>query len=97
MRLTVRQALLACGILYAVLYPVVNDGIAATLYAGYSRMSQAVSELSATGAAPRPFLTATGPIFTLLQIGFGVGMWQSAHGKRPIRVAGALLVAHGCG
>jgi len=94
-RLNMRRALLACGILYAVLYPVVNDAIAATLYPGYSRTSQAVSELSATGAPPRPFLTVVGPIFTLLQIGFGVGMWQSAHGKRPVRVVGALLVGHG--
>ena len=94
-RLNVRQMLLACGIVYAVLYPVVNDAIAASLYVGYSRMSQAVSELSAIGAPPRPFLTAVGPLFSLLQIGFGVGMWQSAHGKRPVRLAGALMVGHG--
>jgi hypothetical protein len=93
--LKARQALLACGIVYAVLYPVVNDAIAATLYDGYSRISQAVSELSATCARPRPFLMAVGPLFTLLQIGFGVGMWQSAHGKRAIRIAGALVVGHG--
>lgn len=93
--LRMRQALLVCGIVYAVLYPVVNDAIAAALYAGYSRMSQAVSELSATGAPSRPFLTAVGPFFALLQIGFGVGVWESAHGKRPIRIAGALLVGHG--
>lgn len=91
----VRQALLACGILYAVLYPVANDVIAARLYVDYSRMSQAVSELSAVGAPPRQFLMAVGPIFSLLQIGFGVGMWQSAHGKRPVRIAGALVVGHG--
>jgi hypothetical protein len=78
-----------------VLYPVVNDGIAATRYDGYSRMSQAVSELSAVGAPTRPFLVAVGPVFTLLQIGFGIGMWQSAHGSRAVRVAGALVVAHG--
>lgn len=90
-----RYALLACGILYAVLYPVVNDAIAATLYDGYSRTSQAVSELSATGAPTRPFLMAVAPVFVLLQIGFGVGMWQSAHGKRPVRIAGALMVGHG--
>jgi hypothetical protein len=91
----VRQALLACGILYAVLYPVVNDAIAATLYPGYDRTSQAVSELSATGAPTRPFLMAVGPVFTLLQVGFGVGMWLSTHGKRPVRIAGALMVGHG--
>ncbi|WP_056882383.1 DUF998 domain-containing protein [Phycicoccus sp. Soil748] len=91
----VRRALVACGIAYAVLYPLVNDAIAATVYGGYSRMSQAVSELSATGAPPRAFLTAMGPVFSVLQLGFGVGMWQSAHGARAIRIAGALMLGHG--
>jgi hypothetical protein len=90
-----RQALLACGILYALLYPIVNDVIAATMYDGYSRMSQAVSELSAVGAPSRAFLTAAGPLFSLLLIAFGVGIWRSAEGKRSIRIAGALVVAHG--
>ena len=94
-RTVVRPALLACGLVYAVLYPVVNDVIAATFYDGYSRTSQAVSELSAVGAAPRPFLMAVGPVFSLLQIGFGVGVWQSAQGKVSLRVAGALMVGHG--
>jgi hypothetical protein len=93
--LKLRQALLACGVLYAVLYPVANDVVAALLYPGYSRMSQAVSELSATGAPSKPFLAAAGPLFTLLQIGFGIGMWQSARGRRAVRIAGALIVAHG--
>jgi hypothetical protein len=93
--LKAREALLVCGILYAVLYPVVNDAIAATLYDGYSRITQAVSELSATGAPPRTFLMAVSPVFSLLQIGFGVGMVVSARGKRPVRIAGALVVGHG--
>lgn len=45
---TPRIGLLASGLLYAALYPIVNDLIAATLYDGYSRMDQAVSELSGT-------------------------------------------------
>jgi hypothetical protein len=91
----VRQSLLACGILYALLYPIVNDVIAAAMYDGYSRMSQAVSELSAVGAPPRGFLTVLSPLFVLLLIAFGVGIWRSALGKRSIRIAGALVVAHG--
>lgn len=90
-----RQVLLACGIVYAVLYPVANDLVAATMYDGYDRISQAVSELSATGAPPRPFLAAAGLVFSVLQLGFGIGIWQSAHGKRSIRVTGALMFAHG--
>src|SRR5687768_6789491 len=94
-RVKVTETLLACGIAYALLYPIVNDAIAATLYDGYSRMDQAVSELSATGTPTHTFLTAIGPVFSLLQIGFGLGIWRAAHGKRSLRIAGALMVAHG--
>jgi hypothetical protein len=90
-----RQSLLACGIVYAVLYPVANDVVAAAMYDGYDRISQAVSELSAAGAPSRPFLVAAGLVFSILQLGFGIGIWQSAHGKRSIRVTGALMFAHG--
>ena len=87
--------LLASGVLYALAYAVVNDLVAATLYDGYSRMSQAVSELSATGAPTRSFLTAMLPLFTALMIAFGIGVWRSARGRRALRVTGGLLVAHG--
>lgn len=89
------QALLTCGFLYAVLYPIVNDAIAAAMYEGYSRSSQAVSELSAVGAPSRSFLLALSPLFVLLLIAFGVGIWRAALGKRSIRIAGALVAAHG--
>jgi hypothetical protein len=89
------EALLACGILYALLYPIVNDVIAVAMYDGYSRMSQAVSELSAVGAPPRGLLMALSPLFVLLLVAFGIGIWRSALGKRSIRIAGALVVAHG--
>lgn len=92
---TRRKALLACGLLYALLYPIVNDVIAATLYDGYRRMDQAVSELSATGAPTQLLLTIIGPVFSLLFFGFGIGVRQSAFGKRPLRIAGALIIAHG--
>jgi len=94
-RLVVRKALLACGILYPLLYAVVNDVVAATLYEGYSRTSQAISELSATAAPSRGLLAAMLPIFTALMIAFGVGVWKSAGGNRALRVTGALLSAHG--
>ena len=94
-RRVLRKALLACGIGYGVAYIVASDVIAATLYDGYSRMDQAVSELSATGSPTHTFLTAIGPIFSLALIGFGVGIWWSAQGKRSLQVAGALVIAHG--
>jgi hypothetical protein len=92
---TLVQALLACGVLYALTYVIFNDVIAATSYHGYSRMSQAVSELSASGAPTRTFLVAMLPIGTALLIAFGIGGWKSAHGKRALRVTGGLLIALG--
>lgn len=84
-----------CGVAYGLAFVVANDVVAATMYDGYSRMSQAISELSATGALPRPFLAALAPAFAGLLIGFGVGVWKAAHGRRALRVAGGLLMVHG--
>jgi len=93
-RSTLRRALLACGVLYSLLYVFSNDVVAATRYEGYSRMSQAISELSATSAPTKPFLTALLPIFTALLMAFGIGVWKSAQGSRALHVTGALLSAH---
>jgi hypothetical protein len=88
------RVLLSCGVAYAIVYAVVNDVVAASLYDGYSRMSQAVSELSAIGAPARAFLTATVPLCLALLAAFGIGVRRSARGSRALRVAGAVLVAH---
>ena len=90
-----RQVMLACGIAYSLLYAVVNDVVAASLYEGYSRSSQAISELSATGAPTRTLLTAMVPAFTALMVAFGIGVYVSAGGKRALHVTGGLLIAHG--
>jgi hypothetical protein len=50
---------------------------------------------SSTGAPTHALLTVVGPVFSLLLIGFGLGIWRSAHAKRSLRIAGALVVAHG--
>ena len=89
------RILLACGIGYAVLYVVVNDLVAAGLYEGYDPLSQAVSELSATGSPAKAFLTALSPAWTLLMIAFGLGVRRADGGRRALRVTGDLLVAHG--
>lgn len=89
------QMLLACGVIYAVIYVVANDVIAASLYPGYSRVTQAVSELSATGAPTRMFLLATLPICSALMIAFGIGVLRAARGRRALRVAGWAVIAHG--
>lgn len=89
------RALLGCGIGYSLLYVVQNDVIAARRYSGYSRRSQAVSELSAIGSPARPFLTATVPLSAALMIAFGIGVSKSAEGKGALRVAGRLLAGGG--
>ncbi|GAA4868906.1 DUF998 domain-containing protein [Actinomycetospora straminea] len=86
--------LLACGVAYAVAYVVVNDVVAAGLYEGYDPVSQAVSELSATGSPATSFLTAVFPIWPLLLTAFGVGVRRAAGGRRALRVTGDLLIAH---
>lgn len=94
-RLTPQDVLLASGILYAGTYVIANDGIAASVYPGYSRMDQAVSELSAKGAPTRPFLVGMSAVWTPAMVAFGTGVWRSAGGRRALRATGALLTAFG--
>ena len=54
------QVLLACGVLYAALYVILNDVVAAGLYDGYDPLSQAISELSATGSPARAAVRGPG-------------------------------------
>jgi len=89
------DTLLGCGIAYPLVYAVANDVIAASRYDGYSRVDQAVSELSATGAPTRPLLTAMLPMFTGLTVASGVGVWNSAEDRSSLRATGALLVGFG--
>jgi Protein of unknown function (DUF998) len=91
----IEKMLLLCGVGYGVAYIVANDVIAATLFEGYSRRDQAISELSATQAPSRAFLTAMLPAFTLLVLGFGVGVWRAAGPSRALRATGGALVAGG--
>lgn len=89
------RALLGCGVLYAVLYAFVNDVLAAGMYPGYDRFAQAVSELSATGSPAKAFLRATLPMWSMLMVGFGLGILRAAGEQRPLRLTGGLVIAHG--
>ena len=89
------RVLVACGALYALSYVIANDVIAASRFRGYSRIDQAVSELSARGAASRPFLVAMLPIWTAMMIAFGIGVAMAANGKRALLATGGVLIAHG--
>lgn len=90
-----RRTLLACGIAAALLYTLAHDVLAALLYRGYSPFSQTVSELSSIGAPTRPAVTAVILSYEALLVAFGIGVWQSAQGKRALHVTGALLIALG--
>jgi hypothetical protein len=94
------KVLLAAGIAYGVTYVVANDLVAARLSAGYSSIDQTISELSAVGAPARPFLAIVGIIWPLLLAAFGAGVWRAAAAaavdrRTPLRIMGAVLVAHG--
>ena len=89
-----RQILLLCGILSPLLYGVA-DALAGMRWQGYSFRDQAISELGAIGAPSRPlFSILLIPVYLLL-VAFGVGAWQSAAGRRKVRVVAGLLVGLG--
>jgi Protein of unknown function (DUF998) len=87
-----RRAFLACGIGSSLLYGAM---IWAIRYEGYSLVSQVPSELTAIGAPTRWLWTLLGPIYTLLVIAFGWGVWQSAGRRRAVRIVGGLILAFG--
>lgn len=90
-----RKALLASGIVSALLYAVA-DVIAGSRSAGYSFRDQTISELGAIGApTARLFGALLAGVYALM-VPFGIGVWRSADGThRRLRVAGALLLALG--
>lgn len=89
-----RKIFLVCGILSSLLYVAMNVFVAMQ-WQDYSSASQTVSELSAIGAPTRPLWVLLATAYTLLVLGFGLGVWVSASGNRPLRVVGALILAFG--
>ena len=88
------EVLLGWGALSSLLYAGA-DVLAAMRYEGYSYASQTISELSAIGAPTRTLVVALALAYDVLVIGFGVAVWESARGKRALRLTGALLIAYG--
>jgi hypothetical protein len=89
-----RKALLVCGIVSSVLYVAINIFVTAQAE-GYSSVSQTVSELSAIDAPTRPLWVPLMVVYGLLLIAFGYGVWLSGRRSRTLRIAGALVIAHG--
>jgi len=88
-----RKTLLACGVLSSLLYAAMNV-VVALQWPGYSSFSQTVSELSAIDAPTRPLWVSLGFVYGTLLFAFGWGVWRSAAARRPLRIAGALLMGY---
>lgn len=91
---TLQKVLLICGIL-ASLVQLGTDIVGGMLWEGYSFTSQAISELTAIGAPTRPLLVPFAPIYGMLQIAFGLGIWLLAGQRRALRVIGVLQITIG--
>ena len=89
-----RKTLLLCGLASSVLYIAANIFVP-TQFEGYDWISQTVSELSAIGAPTRPLWIALMIPYGLLLIAFGWGVLLSAEGRRSLKIAGWLMIAHG--
>jgi hypothetical protein len=86
-----RRALLACGILAAILY-VAMTLFVGLLWEGYSVVSGVPSELSAIGAPTRQLWMWLGAVYAVLMVAFGWIVWTSAPPNRALRIVGALLI-----
>jgi Protein of unknown function (DUF998) len=92
--MTMREALLICGILSSLLYAAINI-IVAMQWKAYDSASQTISELSAIAAPTRTLWIVLYMPYAMLMFAFALGVWKSAIGNRPLRIAGGLLIAYG--
>jgi Protein of unknown function (DUF998) len=88
-----KKVLLACGIVSSLFYAC-QDVLAGMQWQEYSWISQEFSRLSAIGAPSRPVILALNPIYSLLVVAFGLGVWWSAGRRRGLRVVGSALVLY---
>ena len=88
-----QRVLLGCGILSSLFYASM-DVIGGTRWQEYSWISQEFSRLSAIGAPSRTLHLVLNPIYTLLVIAFGLGIWWAAGRKRALRVVGSSLIVY---
>lgn len=89
--LSLRRALLVCGIIGAALYPL-SDIFASMRYPGFSYRDQAVSELFAIGAPTGDLVVPLFSVSSTLLLLFGVGIWLSANGRRRLQWMGVMMV-----
>jgi hypothetical protein len=90
-----QKVLLVCGPLSALVYIGWHE-IAALQWEGYSRISNAISELHLTGAPSKWMLDPwEGLVYNALVIAFGIGVRRSAEGSRALRAIGGLQILSG--
>ncbi|HET9561343.1 MAG TPA: DUF998 domain-containing protein [Propionibacteriaceae bacterium] len=90
-----RKVLLVCGPLSALVYIGWHE-LAALQWEGYSRISNAISELHLIGAPSKWMLDPwEGLVYNTLLIAFGIGVWRSAQGSRALRTIGGLQILSG--
>lgn len=94
-RESIRKALVAFGPLSVLTY-VGWAELAALQWDDYSRITNAISELSLTDSPSAGFLQPWEFVaYHVFVIAFGIGVWQSARGNRALRVIGTLQVLSG--
>ncbi len=93
-RVRMKKILLVCGIFSSLFYVAINIFVPLQ-DPQYSWTSQAVSELSAIGAATRQSWVAWSFLYTFLVMAFGYGVWLSGAGVRSIRIVGVLILIYG--
>jgi len=91
--LAFRNDLLVCGILSSLWYVAVNI-LVPEHYAGYSVITQTVSELSAINAPTRIFWVLLVIWYPLLFASFGWGVLASAGKNRALHMAGSLMIIY---
>lgn len=89
-----KRVLLTSGILSSLLYIIMLVFVPME-WKEYSSTSQTVSELSAIGAPTRVLWVSLGAVYTLLAAMFGLGVWKSANGNRPLKLVGIFMIIYG--
>jgi hypothetical membrane protein len=87
------KVLLACGVASSLVY-VATDMLASSRWEGYDWTARMVSDLLAVSAPTRSFIVVPMLAYNLLIIALGIGVWLRGW-NRPLRVAGAMLIAYG--
>ena len=91
-QITMRNILLACGILAAPIY-IASDVAAGMMYPDYSFIDQYVSELFAIGAPTSRLVIWLFTLSSVLLAAFAFGVWGSAGNSRSLRLMAMAILA----